>query len=155
MKRVVLGMLVATVASLSALAVPAFAAAASSPKCCVQHLHFAAGPYSVKSGANAIFIDLNVPKPKVDGYMLRMVPNMRYALPNGKCCGAIPPVSVIHLHHGVWLSSGATGAGEGNGGYGLGYPFMATGEEKTIYELPSGYGYPIAAKDRWYFNYMI
>ena len=40
-------------------------------------------------------------------------------------------------------------------GYGAFYPFMATGEEKTIYELPKGYGYPVGAKDMWIFNYMI
>jgi hypothetical protein len=32
--------------------------------------------------------------------MVRMAPNLHYALPSGKCCGAIPRVDVIHLHHG-------------------------------------------------------
>ena len=36
------------------------------------------------------------------------------------------------------------GEGEGDGYGGL-YPFMAAGEEKTVYEFPPGYGYPIAA----------
>ena len=62
---------------------------------------------------------------------------------------------MIHLHHGVWLSNGNAGAGEGNGYVGGFYPFMASGEEKTIYEFPSGYGYPIGANDAWYLNYMI
>src|SRR5205807_1401968 len=91
--------------------------------------------------------------------MVRMAPNLRYALPNGKCCGAIPRVDVIHLHHGVWVTDGVAGAGEGNGvcfgrGYCL-YPFMASGEEKTTYEMPPGYGFPIGGRDHWYLNYMI
>ena len=61
----------------------------------------------------------------------------------------------MHLHHGVWLSNGTAGEGEGNSGYGSFYPFMAAGEEKTIYTLPKGYGYPIGAKRPWLLNYMI
>jgi hypothetical protein len=118
-------------------------------------LKFAAGPYTVTPGANLILLDHNhVPKPNVNGFMVRMAPNLRYALPNGKCCGGIPRVDVIHLHHGVWLSNGATGQGEGNAGFGL-YPFMASGEEKTVYEFPQGYGYPVGGSDLWVLNYMI
>jgi hypothetical protein len=119
-----------------------------------QHLHFVAGPYSVIPGANLIETQANkVPKPMVDGYMVKMSPNLKYALPNGKCCGSVPLTKNIHLHHGVWLSDGAAGEGEGNG-YGV-YPFMASGEEKTIIEFPQGFGYPIGAKDHWILNYMI
>jgi hypothetical protein len=121
----------------------------------MQVLHFAAGPYRVTPGANLILLDgKHVPKPHVNGFMVRMAPNLRYALPNGKCCGKVPRVDVIHLHHGVWLSNGAAGEGEGNGYGGL-YPFMASGEEKTVYEFPQGYGYPIGGKDIWLLNYMI
>ena len=35
------------------------------------------------------------------------------------------------------------------------YPFMASGEEKTVYQFPHGFGYPIGAKDVWILNYMI
>ncbi len=160
MKRSVLCSLGAVVAALLCLSAPALASAATHKQtkalCCVEHLHFAAGPYNVKPGSNAILIDYkSVPKPTQDGYLIKMVPNLRYALPNGKCCGALPQVSILHLHHGVWLSDGRLGAGEGNSGYGPFYPFMATGEEKTRYILPPGFGYPVAAKDVWLFNYMI
>jgi hypothetical protein len=121
----------------------------------VEHLDFAAGPYEVTPGANLILLDYkHVPKPNVDGFMVRMAPNLRYALPNGRCCGKVPLTSVIHLHHGVWLSNGTAGEGEGDG-YGGFYPFMGSGEEKTIYEFPAGYGYPIGAHDLWVLNYMI
>lgn len=121
----------------------------------IEHLDYAAGPYLVTPGANLILAQFNrVPKPTVNGFMIRMVPNLRYALPDGKCCGKVPPTSIVHLHHGVWLSNGAAGQGEGNSLASF-YPFMASGEEKTIYEFPPGYGYPIGANDIWVLNYMI
>jgi hypothetical protein len=154
-KRGLIGLIVAC-AALACGAAPALAYTVSYPG--MEHLHYAAGPYRVIPGANLILLDYNhVPKPHQDGYMVRMTPNLRYALPDGKCCGKIPPVDIIHLHHGVWLSNGVAGEGEGNGNsYGHSfYPFMATGEEKTVYEFPQGYGYPIGADDFWVLNYMI
>jgi len=144
----------AVLCAMLALVVLPAAATAGEPAG-VEHLHYAAGPYHITPGANLILFDYrHVPKPNADGFMLRMQPNARYALPNGKCCGKVPLTNIIHLHHGVWLTNGPAGAGEGNG-YGPVYPFMATGEEKTVYELPNGYGYPIGASDHWYLNYMI
>jgi hypothetical protein len=149
LKRAVLGALLALIA-IGVASSPALAATG------VEHLHFHAGPYTITPGANLILLDSNhVPKPTEDGWMVRMAPNLHYAKANGKCCGPIPRVDVIHLHHGVWLSNGAAGAGEGNTAYGSVYPFMAAGEEKTIYTLPKGYGYPIGARDLWVLNYMI
>jgi hypothetical protein len=133
-------------------AFPAFAGADTG----LEHLHFSAGPYLITPGANLILVDSNkVPKPSVDGYMVRMAPNLHYAQADGSCCGSVPRVDVIHLHHGVWLSNGPAGAGEGNSYVGGFYPFMAAGEEKTNYEFPPGYGYPIGAQDFWVLNYMI
>jgi hypothetical protein len=121
----------------------------------IEHLSFAAGPYLVTPGANLILAQYNkVPKPTVNGFMIRMQPNLVYALPNGKCCGKVPPTDIVHLHHGVWLSNGTSGQGEGDS-FGSFYPFMASGEEKTIYSFPVGYGYPIGANDTWVLNYMI
>ena len=150
LKRAVVGAVVLCAALLATL--PSIAAAASG----VEHLHFQAGPYKITPGANLILLDTNqVPKPNVDGFMVRVAPNLHYALPNGKCCGTIPRVDVVHLHHGVWLSNGAAGAGTGNAYVGGFYPFMAAGEEKTITQFPAGYGYPIGANDKWVLNYMI
>jgi len=87
--------------------------------------------------------------------MIRMAPNLHYARPDGSCCGSIPRVDVIHLHHGVWLTNGQAGRGEGNGYVGGFYPFMASGEEKTVYSFPKGYGYPVGGHDFWVLNYMI
>jgi hypothetical protein len=122
----------------------------------MEHLHFAAGPYRVTPGANLILLDANhVPKPAQDGFMVRMAPNLHYARPGGHCCGGIPHVDVLHLHHGVWLSNGPAGLGEGNSFGQTLYPFMAAGEEKTVYAFPHGYGYPVGGGDAWLLNYMI
>ena len=44
----------------------------------METLHFNAGPYAVHPGANLILLDANkVPKPNVDGYMVRFVPNLQ------------------------------------------------------------------------------
>jgi hypothetical protein len=158
-KRIGLGTLAmcAALAALAGAATPAMADyTVSYPG--MEHLDLNAGPYRVIPGANLILLDYkHVPKPPGDGYLTRVVPNLRYALPNGKCCGKIPPVDVIHLHHGVWLSNGVMGEGEGDGSsYGHSfYPFMATGEEKTITQFPRGYGYPVQARDLWLLDYMI
>jgi hypothetical protein len=131
---------------------PSLASAASG----VEHLHFHAGPYLITPGANLILLQSNqVPKPTQDGYIVRFAPNLRYASSDGTCCGKIPMVSVIHLHHGVWLSNGLDGEGQGNSYYGGFYPFVAVGEEKTIFSMPPGYGYPVGAHDFWVLNYMI
>jgi hypothetical protein len=138
-----------------AMAVFALAPAVAQADSGVEHLHYAAGPYLITPGANQILLQTNqVPKPHQDGFMIRAAPNLHLAKPDGTCCGGIPRVDVLHLHHGVWLSNGPAGAGEGNA-YGGIYPFMATGEEKTVFEMPPGYGYPIGGKDTWFFNYMI
>jgi len=151
LSRAVVRALVLCAAALAVL--PSIAAADAAG---VEHLHFHTRMYTITPGANLILLDTNsIPKPTVDGYMVRVAPNLHYALPNGRCCGAVPRVDVIHLHHGVWLSNGQAGAGEGNGYIGGFYPFMAAGEEKTITQFPPGYGYPIGANDRWVLNYMI
>ncbi len=148
MRRAIITAAVVVATALGAAA-PAFGANG------VEHLHYAAGPYLVRPGANLILTDTRaVPKPHVNGFMVRVAPNLHYALANGKCCGGIPRVDIVHLHHGVWLSDGAAGRGEGNALSGF-YPFMASGEEKTIYTLPKGFGYPIGAADHWLLNYMI
>src|ERR1700735_142433 len=121
-RRAVLGTVLGIAAAL-AIAPAAFASSDG-----IEHLNFAAGPYHVIPGANLILDQYNhVPKPNVDGFMIQMKPNLYYALPNGKCCGAVPPTDIVHLHHGVWLSNGASGQGEGNGGYGGGYTFPGAG----------------------------
>ena len=58
--------------------------------------------------------------------------------------GTVPPVDVIHLHHGVWLNMSRRDLTSP----GLPERFMAAGEEKTISTSPPGYGYRFEKGDR-------
>jgi plastocyanin len=128
----------------SALVALAGASSASAAQPGVQRLHFKVGPLTITPGQNIIQFRGGIPQPKQDGYMVGFAPNIRWAAgPGGRRLGKVPPVDVIHLHHGVWLSSATSG------------PFAAAGEEKTRMILPAGYGYPYRASERWALNYMI
>src|SRR5690349_4445812 len=62
----------------------------------VQHLHYKYGPIHVNPGQNLILIGpVTIEKPAYDGFITRMKPD----LVRGD--GSVPPVDVIHLHHGV------------------------------------------------------
>ncbi len=111
----------------------------------VEHLHFSYGPLDVLPGQNNIEISgKKVPKPDVDGYIVGIRPNLRH--PDG----SVPGVDVIHLHHGVWLNASAKDSTSA-----LPERLFATGEEKTIFAMPQGYGYAYKATDKWLINYMI
>ena len=74
----------------------------------VQHLHYKYGPLPIQAGQNNIQIGENqVPKPKVDGWITRMQPNLELM------DGTVPPVDVIHLHHAVWLNVTHPGVASG------------------------------------------
>jgi plastocyanin len=112
----------------------------------VQHLHLQYGPLAIRPGQN--LIDTNkyrIPQPTEDGWIVGFRPNLRLAN------GTVPPVDVLHLHHGVWANVRRRDATAPL------FPerFFATGEEKTALELPPGYGYPYRTSDAWYLNYMV
>ena len=110
------------------------------------HMSFKVGPIVVKPGQNSInYSGGSIPRPTQDGWILRMSPNIRRA------DGSVPPVDVIHLHHGVWLNLSARDATSP----GLPERFFAAGEEKTVEVLPPGYGYRFRTGDRWLLNYMV
>ena len=111
-----------------------------------QHLHFEFGPVDVQPGQNSIeYSKGKIPKPDADGWILRMSANLKRA------DGTVPPVDVIHLHHGVWLNASRPDTTIPT------FPerFFAAGEEKTTTEFPPGYGYQYRATDRWVLNYML
>ncbi|MDQ1711744.1 MAG: hypothetical protein QOE45_1194 [Frankiaceae bacterium] len=65
----------------------------------VQHLHFKYGPIHVLPGQNTIMLQpVTIEKPLYDGYVVSFKPDLVRA------DGTVPPVDVIHLHHGVWLN---------------------------------------------------
>ena len=106
---------------------------------------FKFGPISVKSGQNSIaFSGIDVPQPPVDGFIVRMKPDIQRA------DSTVPRVDEIHLHHGVWLNLTGKDATRP-----IPERFIAAGEEKTIVTMPTGYGYPYKTTDKWLINYML
>lgn len=106
-----------------------------------QRLKFAFGPIVVKPGQNDVLIQpITIEKPAYDGYMVRFRPDLVRA------DGTVPYIEEVHLHHGTWLSIYP--------GY-TSLPFLASGEEKTIGDIPKGYGFPVGKADTWQLLYMI
>jgi len=105
-----------------------------------QRLHFVYGPIVVKPGQNDVLVTpVTIEKPAYDGYVTRFAPNL--VGPDGKP----PDITDVHLHHATWLTTNNYGEG----------PFFAAGEEKTIGDVPRGYGMPVKGSDVWALLYMI
>jgi plastocyanin len=107
----------------------------------MKHITYCYGPIDIHPGQNVI--RLNVAKdlggsnlwPSEPGYITRFDPEFVYE------DGSVPGVDVLHLHHAVWAVNGA--------------PTFAAGEEKTISQLPQGFGYRSKPTDTWYLNDML
>ncbi len=109
-----------------------------------EHLHFEVGPLTIDPGQNNIDFTRDIPQPKVDGWIVTMRPDLRLA------DGTVPPVDVVHLHHGVWLNfSNADSTSP------LPQRIFAAGEEKTITALPAPFGYRYTTSDHWVLNFML
>jgi hypothetical protein len=108
------------------------------PTC--RRLRFAYGPVTVEPGANQQLFSGDIGKPMYDGYVTRLTANLY------RTDGTVPPVDVVHLHHGAWISSPQ---------YGSNVVFFATGEEKTRFSLPNGYGMKVQGSDTWGLAYML
>ena len=101
----------------------------------VQHQRYRYGPITIHPGQNPIVFEPSSQKPTVPGYITRFKPDLTYV--NGKK----PAVDVLHLHHGVWIMRGET--------------TFAAGEEKTITQIPRGFGYRYDPGDPWILNHML
>jgi plastocyanin len=101
----------------------------------VQHLTYCYGPISVKPGQNIIRLNPTKLFPSQPGYITRFDPELVYSN------GTVPRVDVLHLHHAVWIVNGN--------------PQFATGEEKTILQMPTGFGWRSVPSDDWLLNDMI
>ena len=137
---------VLAVAAPGAMAAPdGKAVAVSSLANGAKRIKYRIGPFDVIPGQNAIGYDVIRERPQADGYITRIKPDLTYL------DGRVPGVDVIHLHHAVWVNTSRIGATRG-------FPaelFFAAGEEKTIMNLPKGYGYPLKASDGLILNHMI
>jgi plastocyanin len=127
----------AVCAALLALVLPA-AASATTPG--AKRITYKYGPVDIKPGQNTISFEPNNGFPRVPGYITRFKPDLVRVSD-----GSIPRVDVLHLHHAVWIVMGKDFAG----------PQFAAGEEKTTFDLPSGYGWRTDPTDRWIMNHMI
>jgi len=108
----------------------------------VQRTTYRVGPLNVTSGQNRIsFAPITGgDRPAVDGWITRIKPDLTNE------DGTIPKSSRVMFHHGVWMNMSAPGDRQ---------LFYATGEEKTILDLPDGYGYRYRQSDSWLLNHMI
>jgi plastocyanin len=101
----------------------------------VQHLTYCDGPITVAPGQNVIRLNGTDLFPRKPGYITRFDPELVYT--NGK----VPRVDVLHLHHAVWVVNFN--------------PQFAVGEEKTIQQLPKGFGWRTEPSDHWLVNDML
>ena len=143
--------LVSTLALLAVAVPPALAApegkavAVSSLANGAKRIKYRVGPFNVVPGQNEIGNEIIRERPQVDGYITRIRPDLTYL------DGRVPGVDVIHLHHAVWVNLSRRAS---TGGFPVEL-FFAAGEEKTIGQLPRGYGYPLKASDGLVLNHMI
>jgi plastocyanin len=99
----------------------------------VKHITYCYGPITITPGQNIIKLRPAIDGagnklwPQQDGYITRFDPEFIYA------DGTVPRVDVLHLHHAVWLVNNA--------------PQFAVGEEKTVQQLPQGFGWRNLHKD--------
>lgn len=100
---------------------------------------FAYGPLHVTSGDNLIlFGPVTIERPRENGYIVRFKPDL------ARLDGSVPPIEELHLHHSVWINTAFS------------YPMFASGEEKTIFSMPDGYGIPTRPyEELWLLNYML
>jgi plastocyanin len=107
----------------------------------VHHITYCYGPIDIMPGQNIIKLrparDANQTPlwPQKDGYITRFDPEFIYS------DGTVPRVDVLHLHHAVWLVNGG--------------PQFAVGEEKTVQQLPQGFGWRSHPGDSWILNDML
>jgi plastocyanin len=107
----------------------------------MKEITYCYGPVNITPGQNIIklrsAVDGGAQKlwPQVPGYITRFDPEFIYA------DGTVPRVDVLHLHHAVWAVNGN--------------PQFAVGEEKTIQQLPQGFGWRSLPSDSWVLNDML
>jgi plastocyanin len=94
------------------------------------------GGYSVERAVTG-----NVDRPAGAGFITQMAADV-VDVNTGKQV----PISRIMLHHIVFA---AYGVGPGN------TAFYGDGEERAIMKLPAGYGYPVAAAEKWAIVWML
>ncbi len=107
----------------------------------MKRITYCYGPINIAPGQNIIKLRTAVDSvgqklwPQEPGYITRFDPEFVYT------DGSVPRVDVLHLHHAVWAVNGN--------------PQFAAGEEKTIQQLPQGFGWRSVPGDSWILNDML
>ena len=115
-------------------------------------------PYEVEVGEEVF----NIPTPGVDGFITHMKATLTYA------DGSEVPIANTMLHHVVMANLGSHIGDKQDATCNAfrrfdsqtflplaGERFYGLGEERHELRLPRGYGYPIAADDKWAMTYML
>ncbi len=105
-----------------------------------ESILFCFGPVTVRPGQNTISFTPTDLVPNRPGWITRFDPDLVYADPTRGYRG-VPGVDVIHLHHANWAVNDS--------------PRWSAGEEKTIYQLPRGFGWRSKPDDKVVINQMI
>ncbi len=101
---------------------------------------------------------MRIPKPDVDGFITDMSVDVVDE------DGTPVPISRLMLHHIVFLNTGHKDAtcdeftlldSQTKVPASFAERFYAAGEERAVFKLPEGHGYPIAKKDPWLMTWMM
>lgn len=107
---------------------------------------FTVGPFEVDGYAVRQQATGNIPKPEGAGFITHMSADV-VDVKTGKPV----PISRIMLHHILFLN-----LGDGSSPAGIDRSaFYGDGEERAKLDMPPGYGYPVAADDRWVIIWML
>jgi plastocyanin len=141
---------VALIVCFAVLAFPGLARAGQKTLVFRSNTPISIKPYGVVQGTELI------PSPAVDGYVV----GLSATLVDRK--GVEEPISHIMLHHVVFAKVGVPDYTcktftdfDGNKLPAFAQRFFGEGEERTTLSIPSGYGYPNLATDRWGMTYML
>ncbi|MCW2989763.1 MAG: hypothetical protein JWM73_357 [Solirubrobacterales bacterium] len=132
-------LLIAVVVAGAATALPGSALASPVTKT------FTYGPVSVDGYAVRQELSANIPRPEGAGFITHMSADV-VDVKTGKQV----PINRIMLHHILFLN-----LGNGTKPAGVTDAFYGDGEERARLDLPKGYGYPVAADDRWAIVWML
>jgi plastocyanin len=106
---------------------------------------FTYGPVEVAGYAVRQTITGNIPRPQGSGFITHMSADVVDPRTHKQV-----PINRIMLHHILFLN-----IGNGTRRAGVGDAFYGDGEERAKLDLPPGYGYPVAAEDRWAMVWML
>ena len=129
----------AVVVTVAALALPGSAVATPVTKT------FTYGPVAVAGYAVKQTLTVDIPRPEGAGFITHMSADVV-----DPKTGRQVPIDRIMLHHILFLN-----LGNGSTSPGVGGAFYGDGEERAKLDLPPGYGYPVAADDRWAMVWML